>query len=102
MIVAAFIFIVLGILIKYGKLYFLIAGYNTLPKEEKEKYDIEGISTLFRNVMFEMATMIFLGYFIEKITEIPHLLDYFFWASMIIGVPYLLIVANSKKYKRSN
>ena len=43
MIGVAILFIVLGILIKYGKMYFLIAGYNTMPKEEKEKYNIEGI-----------------------------------------------------------
>ena len=27
-------------------MYFLIAGYNTMSKEEKEKYDIEGIATM--------------------------------------------------------
>ena len=35
MIGIAILFIVLGILIKYGKMYFLIAGYNTRSKEEK-------------------------------------------------------------------
>jgi hypothetical protein len=33
----AVIFIILGILIKYGKLYVLIAGYNTMSKEEQKK-----------------------------------------------------------------
>ena len=37
MILTAIIFIVLGVLIKYGKMYFLIAGYNTMSKKEKEK-----------------------------------------------------------------
>ena len=45
MILTAIIFIILGIIIKYGKMYWLIAGYNTMPKEEKEKYDIEGIAS---------------------------------------------------------
>lgn len=36
MIGVAILFIVLGILIKYGKMYWLIAGYNTMPKEEKK------------------------------------------------------------------
>jgi len=48
MVIVAFIFILLGIVIKHGKMYFLIAGYNTMSKEEKAKYDIEGIATLFR------------------------------------------------------
>ena len=52
MILTAIIFIVLGVLIKYGKMYFLIAGYNTMSKKEKEKYDIKGIATVFKNAMF--------------------------------------------------
>lgn len=55
MITVAIIFIVLGILIKYVKMYFLVAGYNTMRKAEKSKYDIEGIAPIFRNAMFGMA-----------------------------------------------
>jgi len=99
MIVTAIIFIVLGILIKYGKMYFLIAGYNTMPREEKEKYNIVGIATLFGNVMFGMALIIITGYLITELTENPNIQNYAFWASMIIGIPYLLIKSNSKKYK---
>ncbi|PIV16936.1 MAG: hypothetical protein COS42_07415 [Flavobacteriales bacterium CG03_land_8_20_14_0_80_35_15] len=99
MILIAIIFIILGILIKYGKMYWLIAGYNTMPKDEKEKYNIEGIANLFRDVMFGMALIIIVGYFITKLTENPNIQNYAFWTSMIIGIPYLLIKSNSKKYK---
>ena len=102
MIVTAIIFIVLGFLIKYGKMYWLIAGYNTMPKEEKEKYDIKGIANLFGNVMFGMALIIILGYLIAKLTENQSIQSYAFWTSMIIGIPYLLIKSNSKKYKIEN
>ena len=70
-----------------------------MPKEEKEKYDIEGIATIFRNVMFGMALIIIVGYFIAEITESPNIQDYAFWTSMAIGIPYLLIKSNSKKFK---
>ena len=99
MIVTAIIFIVIGILIKYGKMYFLIAGYNTMPREEKEKYNIAGIATLFGNVMFGMALIIITGYLITELTENPNIQNYALWPSMIIGIPYLLIKSNSKKYK---
>jgi undecaprenyl pyrophosphate phosphatase UppP len=99
MIGVAIFFIVLGILIKYGKMYWLIAGYNTMPKEEKEKYNIEGIANLFRNVMFGMALIIISGYLIAKLTENPNIQNYAFWISMIVGIPYLLIASNSNKYK---
>ena len=54
-------------------MYWLIAGYNTMPKEEKEKYDIEGIASEFRNVMFGMALIIIVGYFIADMTESPNI-----------------------------
>ena len=101
MIGVAILFIVLGILIKYGKMYWLIAGYNTMSKEEKEKYNIEKIANVFRNVMFGMALIIILGYLIAKLTENPNIQNYAFWTSMIVGIPYLLIESNSKKYKKN-
>ena len=102
MIGVAILFIVLGILIKYGKMYWLIAGYNTMPKEEKEKYNIEGIANVFRNAMFGMALIIILGYLIAKMTENQSIQNYTFWTSMIVGIPYLLIESNSKKYYNKN
>ena len=78
MLITAILFIVFGILIKYGKMYFLIAGYNTMSKEEKEKYDIEGIATVFKNVMFGMAFIIILGDFVGDLTENDNLVNYAF------------------------
>ena len=100
MLITAILFIVFGILIKYGKMYFLIAGYNTMSKEEKEKYNIEEIATVFKNVMFGMGFIIILGLLVGNITENWALLNYAFWTAMIIGIPYLLFESNSKKYKK--
>jgi hypothetical protein len=99
MIVAAIVFILLGILIKYGKFYFLIAGYNTMPKKEQEKYNIKGIASVFTNAMFGMALLIIIGFLVAKWFKSPKIEDYTYWSSILIGVPYLLIQANSKKYK---
>jgi hypothetical protein len=99
MIGIAILFIILGILIKYGKMYFLIAGYNTMSKEEKEKIDIKGIATIFRNVMFGMALTIITGYFIANKFENPNIENIAFFGAILIGIPYLLIKSNSKKYK---
>tara|TARA_B100000497_G_scaffold120676_1_gene149415 strand:- start:4807 stop:5115 length:309 start_codon:yes stop_codon:yes gene_type:complete len=101
MITVAILFIAFGVLIKYGKMYYLIAGYNTMSKEEKEKYNIEGIATVFRNGTFGMALIIIFGSFIAKFTENPNVQNYTFWTSMILGIPYLLIKSNSKKYKKN-
>ena len=99
MIGIAILFTILGILIKYGKMYFLIAGYNTMSKEEKEKVDIKGIATVFRNAMFGMALIIITGYFFAKKLKNPNIENIAFFGAILIGVPYLLIKSNSKKYK---
>ena len=99
MIGIAILFTILGILIKYGKMYFLIAGYNTMSKEEKEKVDVKGIATVFRNAMFGMALIIITGYFFAKKLENPNIENIAFFGAILIGVPYLLIKSNSKKYK---
>src|SRR5690554_1929690 len=98
MIAIAIIFIICGILIKHGKMYFLLAGYNTMPKKEKEKYDISGIATVFRNTMFGMALIIIIGYFVAKWLNNPDIENVAAFGSIMVGLPYLLIKSNSKKY----
>ena len=100
MIIAALFFIILGVLVKYGKMYFLIAGYNTLPKSEKEKYDIEGIASVFRNGMFAIGLIIIAGHFISKNLEIQKFENYAFWGALIVGISYILIHSNLKRFKK--
>ncbi|WP_277619913.1 DUF3784 domain-containing protein [Psychroserpens jangbogonensis] len=98
-IVVSIILIILGIAIKYGKMYFLIAGYNTMSEKEQKQYDIDGIASVFRNTMFGMSFIMILGYLISKWTEYPEIETYVLFGALIIGLPYLLIVSNSRKYK---
>ncbi|EDM43251.1 hypothetical protein SCB49_00812 [unidentified eubacterium SCB49] len=99
MIGIALFFILLGVLIKYGKMYFLIAGYNTMPKAEREKVDIDGIATVFRNVMFAMALVMILGYFLADWLNNPDIENVAFFGALLIGVPYLLMKTNSDAFK---
>ena len=99
MIGVAILFIILGILIKYGKMYFLLAGYNTMSAKKKAKYDIDGIATLFRNAMFGMALIIIIGYFAADWFNNPDIESIAFFGSLLVGLPYLLLKSNSDKYK---
>ncbi|WP_224490936.1 DUF3784 domain-containing protein [Robertkochia flava] len=100
--ITALIFIALGIMVKHGRMHQLIAGYNTLSKEEKDKYDIEGIATVFRNVMFGMAFMVFAGYLAGNWLASEKIKMYALILAVIIGLPYLLIRTNSKKFKKDS
>jgi len=95
----AILFIILGIVVKYGKMFSLIAGYNTLPEKEKAKYDIEGIASVFRNGMFGMAFILIIGIIWAKWLNNPDIEILATYIAIIIGLPYLVIVSNSKKFK---
>ena len=99
MIFTIILFIVLGALIKYGKMYFLIAGYNTMSKEKQSAYDIDGIASVFRNAMFGMALIMLVGLTLRHWLNIPNIENYAFFGALVIGIPYLLIVSNADKYK---
>ena len=99
MILVAILFVVLGALIKYGKMYFLIAGYNTMPKEEKAKYDAQGIANVMWNGFVGMALLIAIGHYTAKWLGNPPIERYVFFSTVIIGVAYIIIKANSGKYR---
>ena len=99
MIAIAILFVILGILIKHGKMYSLIAGYNTMSSKKKARYNVEGIATEFRNTLFGMAFIIFLGYLAAVWFHNTDLKEIGLYCSILIGIPYLLIRSNSDKYK---
>lgn len=51
-IIAALLFLILGIVFACRKGTFLIAGYNTLPEEKKARYDA-------RKILRDMSRMMF-------------------------------------------
>ena len=102
MILTSIIFLVLGILVKYAKLYFLIAGYNTMPANRKKDYDIKGISVVFGNLFIGMALIMMLGILLSYWLEDPDIAGVTFAGSLLIGIPYLLIKINSERYKKKN
>ncbi len=98
-IATAALFILLGYLIYYRKMFFLIAGYNTMSDKEKAKYKIEKIALVFRNVMFGMAILILLTYPISIYLDVQELQFYSLGIALTLGIPYLLFKTNSKEYK---
>lgn len=49
------LFVFLGILFTMGKGSILIAGFNTMPKSEKEKYDTLALCKFMGKMMFLLA-----------------------------------------------
>ena len=69
MLVMAFIsmlFVVLGILIKYFRWYWLISGYNTMPAEKKKNVDARGLGNFIGNCMFVIAGIFLAGIIVDS------------------------------------
>jgi len=49
------LFVLFGIMLSLGKWSFLIAGFNTMSKEEKKKYDVMLLCKFMGKFMFMIA-----------------------------------------------
>ena len=95
------IFLILAILLLHGKGASLIAGYNTMTKEEKEKYDSKALCKSTGKLMLSLVFCISLM-----------LASEIFSLSFLriiggIGIPvciifYLIHARNGEKYRKSN
>lgn len=53
------VLLIVGWLIKYKKVTWLISGYNTASKQEKQRYDIEKLCKYMGNFIFILAGIFF-------------------------------------------
>lgn len=49
------LFLGLGVVLVNGKGSFLIAGFNTMPPEDKEKYDVIALCKFMGKIMFALS-----------------------------------------------
>lgn len=53
------VLLIIGWLIKYKKVTWLISGYNTASKQEKQRYDIRKLCKYMGNFIFILAGIFF-------------------------------------------
>lgn len=93
------LFIIIGVFMISGKGAFLIAGYNTMPKEEKEKYNEKALTTFMGKMMFALA-------FSMTFWAGSAALDimWLFWVGLIlfIGITFFMLIYmnTSKRFKK--
>lgn len=93
------LFIVLGIYFFTGRGAFLIAGFNTLPKEEQEKYDIPALTKFMGKMMFAFVfAMVF--WVLSELLQIKWL--FFLGLVLFIGIViFILVYMNTgNRFKR--
>lgn len=98
-IILGLFFMGIGILVKHGRAHNLIAGYNTMSKEEKANFDIEGYATFFRNFFVFLGLFIILGFYILYWAGWTEIAYGWVISSIFLTLPYLLI--RGQKYNQS-
>ncbi|URW79094.1 DUF3784 domain-containing protein [Xiashengella succiniciproducens] len=71
----------------------LIAGYNTMSKEQKENVDIEGLSTFMRNGLIAIGISIIIGYYLFKWIGFTLIANSMLPLVTLVGVTILVIKA---------
>ena len=80
------LFILLGIMLSLGKWSFLIAGFNTMTKEEKSKYDVMSLCKFTLSDIFMMKILFNIGTVI-----------------LIVSIIFTIIYANTgNRFERKN
>ncbi len=74
----------LGIAVKYFKCYWLIAGYNTLPRSKKEKVDAAGLGNFLGNGMFLLAALLLAAGLLHW-AGVPHV-------EVVAGVVFFVVI----------
>jgi len=71
----------------------LIAGYNTMPKEQKKNVDIDGLSTFMRNGLIAIGISIIIGFYLFKWIGFTLIANSVLPIVTIVGVTILVIKA---------
>ena len=56
----AFLLLIIAYFVKFKKVTWLISGYNTSSKKDKEKYDLEKLCRLMGNFTFGLSFILFI------------------------------------------
>jgi len=89
----ALLLAVIGAVVKYKKASWLIAGYNTSSKEEKEKYDEGALCRFVGNLLFALAAIVFfMG--LAGLLNLP----YFMWVLGVGWTVFVLVIIGAVIY----
>ena len=94
-IIIALFFVVLGIIVLAGKGDMLIAGYNTAPKEEKEKVNIKRLRLLIGGLLVVIAPLCFI---LDDNNNVSSVL--IFTGIVVVLTIFVIILANTWAMKK--
>ena len=94
-VITGIFFIAIGVIIKYGKMHNLIAGYNTMSEEKKKRFNITGFTSLLRNCLVLMGIIIISGHYILSYLELDQLTPFLILISVFMITPVIIILGRT-------
>tara|TARA_Y100001960_G_scaffold179601_1_gene188359 strand:+ start:1970 stop:2284 length:315 start_codon:yes stop_codon:yes gene_type:complete len=88
------IFVVIAFGINKKNAKYLVAGYNTMTKDQREKFDIEGFLIFFKKYFLQVAFYSTLIFILLSLLVNPSLAIIGYTFSIILPTPYLIIMGN--------
>lgn len=83
--------LIIGWIVKYKKVTWLISGYNTASKEKQAEYDLDKLTKHFGNFMFVLAGALIVWFLAELLY--PDYAESIMWAGLITET--VIIIAGS-------
>ncbi len=100
--VAGLLLVLIGYLIKYCQVYWLIKGYFVMPQEKKDTYDMDALSTFVGKLHF-MLSPLFLFVGVWMLADLPgstQLIYAVLTLSIVTGLWAIVHIRRSKRFLR--
>ena len=97
-IISAFV-VCCGYIVTESNAYILLAGYNTMSKKEKEKFDLKGYLNFFKKFMLSVGLYSFIIYLLIHFFFSVAVAAIGYAISISIPWPYFLYYSNKKFIK---
>lgn len=100
--VAGLLLVLIGYLIKYRQVYWLIKGYVVMPQEKKDTYDMDALSAFVGKLHF-MLSPLFLFVGVWMLADLPRstqLIYAVLTLSIVTGLWALVHIRRSKRFRR--
>jgi hypothetical protein len=85
------LFVIISIVLLTGRGSFLLAGYNTMPKSEKAKYDTKALCKFFGKILLPIGVL-------APFCAIEGITDWFVWVWVTVTtvlIVFALVYANT-------
>jgi hypothetical protein len=96
-----FLVLIFGLIIRFLKVSWLIAGFNTASKEEKAKYDEEKLTGFVGDMMIISSAILIIGGLLAIFISKPFVVMSISWALfMIIIVGGVIYMNTGNRFKK--